>query len=159
MTIQRPEYWFEDFQVGDVFTTPSRTVDAADISMFAGLSGDFNPIHTDATFAEASAFGERIAHGLLGLSVMTGLSVRLGVWEASTIALLGIEEWRFLRPIFAGDTVHAVVEIIGTRETKDGQRGVLDRRYTLRNQRGEDVQTGRLPLLVHRRPASEAPPP
>ena len=150
--MERVEYYFEDFEVGDTFVTPSRTVGESEISTFAGLSGDFNPIHTDDTFAQASPFGQRIAHGLLGLSVMTGLSIRLGIWEASTIALLGIEEWRFLGPIFAGDTVHAVVEIAGKRATSDGRRGVLDRRYTLVNQRGEAVQQGRLPLLVKCRP-------
>ncbi|MER6563080.1 MaoC/PaaZ C-terminal domain-containing protein [Streptomyces sp. NPDC001027] len=151
--MERPEYYFEDFQLGDEFVTPSRTIGESDISLFAGLSGDYNPIHTDDIFAKASAFGQRIAHGPLGFSVMTGLSNRLGIWEASTIALLGIEEWRFLNPIFVGDTVHAVVEIVGKRATSDGRRGVLDRKYTLTNQHGEAVQQGRLPLLVKRRPA------
>lgn len=146
------DYYFEDFEVGDTFVTPGRTIGAAEISQFAGLSGDFNPIHTDDTFAEASPFGQRIAHGLLGLTVMTGLSIRLGIWHASTIALLGIEDWRFVNPIFAGDTVHARIEIVDKRLTSDGKRGVLDRAYTLINQRDEAVQKGRLPLMVKCRP-------
>jgi acyl dehydratase len=146
------DYYFEDFEVGDTFVTPGRTIGAAEISQFAGLSGDFNPIHTDDAFAEASPFGQRIAHGLLGLTVMTGLSIRLGIWHASTIALLGIEDWRFVNPIFAGDTVHARIEIVDKRLTSDGKRGVLDRAYTLINQRDEAVQKGRLPLMVKCRP-------
>jgi acyl dehydratase len=155
-TVQKVEYYFDDFTVGDTFTTASRTIGEYEISLFAGLSADYNAIHTDAVFAEASPFGQRIAHGLLGVSIATGLAVRLGIWEASVIALLGIEEWRFLGPIRAGDTIHVIVEIIGTKPTSDGKRGVLDRRYTLVNQHGEHVQQGRLPVLLKRRDGAEA---
>ncbi|MGW4335429.1 MaoC/PaaZ C-terminal domain-containing protein [Rhodococcus koreensis] len=151
--MERLDYYFEDFTVGDTFITSKRTIDKPEISMFAALSGDFNPIHTDDTFAEASPFGQRIAHGLLGVTVMTGLSIRLGIWEAATIALLGIRDWKFMKPIFAGDTVHAVIEITDKRLTSDGQRGVLERAYTLVNQRGETVQQGALPLMVKCRPS------
>ena len=89
MTVGKRVMYYEDFAVGDTYVTPSRTVGEYDISQFAGLSGDYNPIHTDATFAEASEFGQRIAHGLLGMSILTGLVVRLGIFEGSTIALLG----------------------------------------------------------------------
>lgn len=148
----KAEYYFEDFGVGDRFVTPSRTIGLYEIGQFAGLSGDFNPIHTDATFGEASQFGQRIAHGTLGLSVLTGLVTRLGIFEASTIALLGIEEWRFVSPIFAGDTVHGVLLIKDKRVTSDGRRGVLIREYQLVNQREQVVQQGIMPLLVKCRP-------
>src|ERR1700683_4516618 len=107
--MQRPEYYFEDFEVGDEFITPGRTIGEYEIGQFAGLSGDYNPVRTVPASAAASPFGQRIAHGLLGLAVLTGLVNRLGVFEACTIALLGIEDWRFLKPVFAGDTVHGVL--------------------------------------------------
>ena len=150
--VRKPAFWFEDFEVGDVFTTPTRTVGLAEISTFAGLSGDYNPIHTDAVFAGASDFGQRIAHGVLGMSICTGLITRLGVFEASTIALLGIEEWRFKGPVFDGDSIHVRVVIEDKRLTSDGQRGVLRRRYQMVNQRDEVVQEGVMPLLVKCRP-------
>jgi acyl dehydratase len=143
-------YYFDDFQVGDRFVTPARTIGESEVSQFAGLSGDFNPIHTDATFAAQSPFGQRIAHGLLGMSVMTGLVIRLGIFENAMIALLGIEDWRFHAPIHIGDTVHVELEIIGTRATSDGRRGIVHRRYSLLNQRDELVQQGVLPLLMRR---------
>lgn len=146
--VQKPAFYFEDFEVGDTFVTPSRTVGLADIATFAGLSGDYNPIHTDAEFARESQFGQRIAHGVLGMSILTGLITRLGVFEASTIALLGIEEWRFKGPVFDGDTIHVKVLIEDKTLTSDGRRGVLRRRYQLTNQRGEVVQEGVMPLLV-----------
>ncbi|EWT07319.1 dehydratase [Intrasporangium chromatireducens Q5-1] len=150
--VQKPAFYFEDFEVGDTFTTPSRTIGLAEISTFAGLSGDYNPIHTDAQFAADSSFGQRIAHGVLGMSVLTGLITRLGVFEASTIALLGIEDWRFRGPVFDGDTIRVEVLIEDKKLTSDGERGVLRRRYQLMNQRDEVVQEGVMPLLVKCRP-------
>jgi acyl dehydratase len=152
IAVQKPSYYFEDFQIGDTFVTPSRTVGLFEIGQFAGLSGDYNPIHTDALFGSQSQFGQRIAHGALGLSILTGLVTRLGIFEAATIALLGIEDWRFKGPIFDGDTIHGVLEIKDKRLTSDGQRGVLVRRYQLVNQRGEVVQEGTMPLLAKCRP-------
>jgi acyl dehydratase len=156
MPVEKPKFYFEDFQKGDRFVSPRRTIGISDISLFAGLSGDYNPIHTDAVFGEESQFGERIAHGLLGLSVLTGLMTRTGVFEAGTIALLGIEEWRFKAPVCDGDTVHVVIDIEDVRPTSDGQRGVLRRRVSLVNQRGEVCQEGVLPLLMKCRPGTSA---
>lgn len=150
--MEKPQYYFEDFEVGDRFVTPSRTIGLFEIGQFAGLSGDYNPIHTDAVFGEASPFGQRIAHGLLGLSVLTGLVNRLGIFETATIALLGIEDWRFIKPVFADDTIHGVIEIKDKRLTSDGKRGVLTREYQLVNQRAEVLQRGIMPLLVKCRP-------
>lgn len=152
---QKPAYYFEDFELGDTFETPGRTIGLAEITQFAGLSGDYNPIHTDSVFGERSQFGERIAHGLLGLSILTGLVNRLGVFEAGTVALLGIEDWRFKGPIRNGDTIHVKVEIKDKRLTSDGARGVLKRHYRLVNQREEVVQEGYMPLLLKCRPEEE----
>lgn len=152
--VVKPSYYFEDFEVGDRFVTPSRTIGLFEVGQFAGLSGDFNPIHTDAVFGADSQFGQRIAHGVLGLSVATGLVTRLGVFEAGTIALLGIEDWRFVGPVFAGDTIHGVIDITDKRLTSDKKRGVLRREYTMLNQRDEVVQRGVMPLLMKCRPES-----
>jgi len=140
--------YFEDFAKGDVFTTPGRTVGETEVTQFAQLTGDFNPLHTDSVFAAASPFGRRIAHGLLGLSLVSGLVARLGVFEGTAVAALGIENWRYHAPVFFGDTVHVVVTIADTRLTSDGQRGILFRDYELVNQDGVTVQSGRMPIMV-----------
>jgi acyl dehydratase len=140
--------FFEEFQVGQIFTSQGRTITEADVVTFAGWSWDANPVHTDAERMRDSRFGERIAHGMLGLSVALGLASRLGIFEDSSIALLGIDEWRFRAPVFIGDTVHVTVEITGTRLTSRGDSGVLSRRFSLINQAGTVVQSGDIGLLV-----------
>lgn len=140
--------YFEDFAKGDVFTTPGRTVGEIEVAQFAQLTGDYNPMHTDRVFAEASPFGQRIAHGLLGLSLVSGLAARLGVFEGTAVAALGIENWRYHAPILFGDTVHVVITIADTRLTSAGGRGILYRDYELVNQDGKTVQSGRMPIMV-----------
>jgi acyl dehydratase len=143
--------YFEDFEVGAAFTSPGRTITEADIVTFAGLSGDYNVIHTDSAFAETTRFGQRIAHGLLGLSVLTGLMARTGVMEGTVVALLGIEKWRFVGPIFIGDTIHARMTVTGKRETSNPTQGVVFRKFELVNQRDEVLQEGEMPVLVRRK--------
>ncbi len=146
-------YYFEDFRPGQVFLSQGRTITESDVVSFAGWSWDTNPVHTDAESAEDGRFGERIAHGLLGLSVAMGLASRLGVFESCSIALLGIDGWEFRRPLLVGDTVRCRVEILGSRLTSKGDAGILRRRFTLFNQREEDVQAGEIGLMVSRRPS------
>ena len=147
-----PRPWaFEDFAVGQVFEGQGRTITETDVVLFAGWSWDANPVHTDAVAQEKSRFGQRIAHGMLGLSVALGLASRLGVFEACSIALLGIEQWRFVAPVLIGDTVRVRVDIVTTRLTSSGTSGVLGRQFTLLNQRDEVVQEGRIDLLVSTR--------
>jgi acyl dehydratase len=146
-----PRY-FEDWAVGDQVTTPARTITETDIVQFAQLTGDWNPIHTDAEFAQASPYGERLAHGLLGLTFAIGLLDRTGVFSGSAIANLGIEEWRFTGPVKIGDTLHVVMTIADVRLTSDGKRGIVGRRFEVRNQRDEIVQAGRSPIMLRRRP-------
>lgn len=143
--------YLEDFEVGQVFESQGRTVTEADVVAFAALTWDTNEVHTDAVAAAADRFGERIAHGLLGMSFAMGLASRLGVFEGSSVALLAVEDWRFVAPIRFGDTLRCHVEIIGVRRTSAGDTGVLDRRFTLVNQRDETVQSGRIPLMVKAR--------
>jgi len=143
--------YFEDFQVGERFTTPARTVTEADLVNFAGVSGDYNPIHTDAEFAKTTPFGQRIAHGLLVLSMLTGLRQRTGQFEGTLIAWLEIRSYRFLKPVFIGDTVHGETEILEKRETSRPDRGLLVQRVRVLNQKGEVVQEGEFVTLVRRR--------
>jgi acyl dehydratase len=143
--------YFEDFQVGQRFTTPARTVTEADIVNFAGVSGDFNPIHTDAEFARSTPFGVRIAHGLLVLSMLTGLRQRSGHFEGTIIAWLEIRNYRFLKPVFIGDTVHGETEILEKRETSRPDRGILVQKVRVLNQKGEVVQEGEFVTMVKRR--------
>lgn len=145
-------HYFEDFRRDQVFVSQARTITETDVVTFAGWSWDTNPVHTDAESAAGGRFGERIAHGVLGLSVAMGLASRLGVFEACSIALLGIDDWRFVRPLRFGDTVRCRVEIRDTRLTTKGDAGILQRRFTLVDQEDRPVQEGDIALLVHLRP-------
>ena len=145
--------YFEDFSIGDRFVTSSRTVTEADITLFAGLSGDYNPIHTDKEFAGASAYGERIAHGVLGLAIATGLKFRLGVFDGSVIAILGFE-WNFKAPIRIGDTIHCALVIEEKRPTRNPERGILHQRIQVINQNGDVVQEGVHKVMVRSRPTA-----
>lgn len=145
--------YYDDLEVGQTFTTPARTVTETDLVTFAMLSGDWNEIHTDEVFARSTAYGRRVVHGLFGLSMMTGLLDRAGLFGGSAIAMLGIREWQFAGPIFVGDTIHATIEITAKRLTSDGDRGIVDRRFTLVNQDGRTVQSGDIPMMIRLAPA------
>lgn len=145
--------YYEEFEVGEVYTTPSRTIGEYDVMAFAGLSGDYNPIHTDHEFAVITQFGQRIAHGALGLSVATGLIARTGLFDGTAVAFLGIDNWRFSQPIFLGDTIHVEFTITAMRETKNPATGILTRNVKIVNHRGETVQSGDMTLMVQRRRA------
>jgi acyl dehydratase len=143
--------FYEDYAVGDEFVTPARTVTEADVVMFAALSGDYNRLHTDAEYAAQGPFGERIAHGLLGLSIVIGLAFRTEIDPDSAVAFLGLS-WKFTGPIKLGDTIHAIIKIAGMRPTRTPDRGIIVQATQLLNQRGELVQSGELTLMVKRRP-------
>ncbi|QIX53877.1 MaoC/PaaZ C-terminal domain-containing protein [Rhodococcus sp. DMU1] len=146
--------YYEDFEIGQDFSAPGRTIDHYDVAAFAGLSGDFNPVHTNREFAASTSFGQPIAHGVLGLSVATGLLARTGMFDGTAIAFLGIDGWRFSKPIFFGDTIHVEFTITAMRETKDPGAGILTRAVRIVNQRGETVQSGDMTLMLRRRPAA-----
>jgi acyl dehydratase len=153
--MSRPsEYYFDDFAAGQVFTSQRRTITESDVVSFANWSWDTNPPHTDAVFGAQSRFGQRIAHGVLGLSVAMGLASRIGVFEQCSIALLNVDGWTFQRPLLIGDSVYCRVEIESVRLTSKGDAGILSRRFSLVNQHDEVVQDGRIDLMVSRRPPS-----
>lgn len=151
---QAAELWWEDLEVGLATTSPGRTITEADVVAFAGVSGDFNAIHMDVVHAaEHGLGGERLAHGLLGTAVMSGLVTRtpMGIGMAGQlIAMLSIE-WTFRAPLRVGDTVHVRAEVVDRRPTSRPERGVVVIERKLVNQRGEVVQEGRTPMLVRRR--------
>lgn len=147
---QRPRptgRYFEELSIGDTMITPARTITEADIVLFAGLSGDYNQLHTDAEFAGSSRFGGRIAHGLLGLAIASGLASRLGFLEGTVLAFMGLD-WRFRGPIMIGDTVHTVAKVAQRREMGRLGGGLVVFTIELVNQRGETVQDGKWNILV-----------
>ena len=138
-----------DLEVGRSFRSPGRTVTETDVVMFAGMTGDYSPMHVDREFAEASPFGERIAHGLLGLSIAHGLMLGHELLGRNAIAFLGLSDWRFRAPILLGDTVHVDFEVVELRvRSKDPGQGVLTFEAELRNQRDEVTQSGRKAILM-----------
>jgi acyl dehydratase len=150
MTMQRR--YFEDLSVGDKFESPGRTVTEADVVTFAGLSGDYNVLHTDEEYMKTTQFGRRIAHGLLGLAIQSGLGSRAITPAVATVAFLGIKEWNFLGPIFFGDTIRVRITVDEMRKTSKPGRGVVNWRRQVVNQRGEVVQEGITATLVNTRP-------
>jgi acyl dehydratase len=107
--------YFEEIQVGEEYESPGRTVTETDIVLFAGLSGDYNILHTDAEFMKQSIFGERIAHGLLGLAIQAGLFTR-ATQPYATLAFVGLR-WRFKNPIKIGDTIRVLARVLAKKET------------------------------------------
>jgi acyl dehydratase len=143
--------WFEEIEVGEACESPGRTVTEADIVLFAGLSGDYNILHTDAEFMKASIFGERIAHGLLGLAIQSGLFTRAGIPYATLGA--GTLRWKFKGPIKIGDTIRVRAKVVAKKATDKPDRGVVTVERQVLNQRDEVVQEGETDLMVERRAA------
>ena len=154
-SLQARPFFFEDLNVGDCFDSPTRTITEADIIAFAGLSGDWNAIHTDAEFSKSTMFGERIAHGLLGLSIASGLATRLGFIDGTIIAFMGLE-WKFRAVIKIGDTIHVRVQIAETKPVPRLGGGLVTFNVEVLNQRDEVCQKGSWTMLVKLKPAGEA---
>lgn len=142
---------YDEFSVGQRFKTPGRTITERDIGDFAGLTGDYNPVHTDEVFAQATDFGGRIAHGPMGIGMAFGLAARLDLIDGTVIALLSVA-WDFKAPVRPGDTIHAEIEVIETREVKRRDRGLLGLSIALVNQDGVTTQAGTARLLMRRTP-------
>jgi acyl dehydratase len=153
--MRREPLYLEDLAEGQVYESAGRTITEADIVAFAGVSGDWNPIHTDVEFAARTPYGQRVVYGVLTLAVMTGLLDRTGLFSGSTIAMLGIE-WQFSAPVFIGDTLSFRLTIEGVRRTRAGDRGVVQRYFELFKQSGERVGHGHLNAMVRARHALEA---
>jgi acyl dehydratase len=137
---------FGDLAVGDEWESPSRTVTEADVVAFAGISGDFNPLHMDHEEAKRGPFGKPVAHGLLGLAITSGLTSHAP--RVDTMAFLAILEWKFLQPIAFGDTIRVISRVVALEPRSRGRRGVVTWQRSLLNQNGQVVQEGLTQTLV-----------
>ena len=149
--------YLEDFKVGEKAVSPGRTVTEADIVMFASLSGDWNELHTNSEYMKNSVFGQRIAHGMLTLSIASGLGFRTrGRPPVEVLAFLGMDKVRFVAPVFIGDTIRVESEVIEARPSKSMPgAGILKSKNTVKNQRDEDVATWETALMVSMRPKGQ----
>ncbi len=136
---------FEDLGVGDSWTSLGRTITEADVVNFAGMTGDFDPLHVDHEYARQTPFGKPIAHGLLGLSLVAGLGSQQP--SVRTLAFIKIENWAFHKPIYIGDTVHAVNEVVA-KEANGRRTGRVTWCRRLVNQADETLQSGLFHTLV-----------
>ncbi len=143
--------YFEEFAVGDEVISHGRTITEADIVAFAAFSGDWNPLHCDAEYGKDTFFGERIAHGLLGLAVASGLTERLGFVEGTAEAFMSLE-WKFRGPIKIGDTIHVEAKVARKKEMRRLGGGFVVLDVAVVNQKGEVVQKGQWTVLIKGKP-------
>lgn len=143
--------YLEDFEINRTRRTRGRTVNESDVSLFAGLVGDYNPLHVDEEFSSKTIFGGRIAHGPLVLSSAIGLMSQMNWIDGTAMGLLGLS-WEFQTPVRLGDTISADVTPLEARPSKTAGRGILKLGFEVLNQRDEVVQTGSIVLLMLRRP-------
>jgi len=139
--------YFEEFEIGQEFLTAGRTITESDIVNFAGLSGDYNQIHTDAAYASQEPFGQRVAHGLLVQSIATGLAVQSGMIEGTVLSFRE-QSAKFSRPVFIGDTIHVKLEITAKQSLERLGGGNINMKYRIINQDGKMVQRGDWVMLV-----------
>lgn len=156
MSFTAQHLFFDDVEVGQEWQSLGRTVTEADIVNFAGLSGDFNPIHLDHEFAKSTLFRRPIAHGLLVLSIASGLAVQTPPMR--TFAFLSIREWHFKEPIFIGDTIRVRTKVVAKEVKARGRRGIITWQRQILNQAGKVVQEGISQTMVEGRAAATATP-
>jgi 3-hydroxybutyryl-CoA dehydratase len=144
--------YFDEFFIGQKILSAGRTVAESDIMVFAGLSGDYNQIHTDAEFSKGTPFGQRVAHGLLGLSITSGLAMRTGVLEGTVIAFREINDWKFIKPIFIGDTIYVELEVVDKKALPRIGGGSVGIGLNVKNQSAETVMKGVWTVLVANKP-------
>lgn len=144
----RQGLYFEEFEVGQTITSVGRTITEADVVNFAALTGDWNSIHTNAEYAAKHFFGQRVAHGLLGLSVASGLAVRLGFMEGTVLAFREMGSWKFSQPIFIGDTIHIRATVAKTKPMRRLGGGLVTMKVEILNQAGKVVQRGTWGVLM-----------
>ncbi len=150
MTLQSPVHLFEDLEVGHAWQSPGRTITETDVVTFAGFSGDYNAIHTDHEFAKTTAYRRPIAHGFGIFSIASGLSLHSPTMK--TVALLSVTEWKFLSPVFIGDTIHVISRVVEKTLKGVGKRGEVLWQRQICNHEGKVVQEGRMSTLVECRP-------
>ena len=149
--------YFEELELGKEYTTASRTVTEADLVIYSGLSGDYNPLHTDEEYSKKTPYGTRIAHGPLIFAMAMGLVNRLGLTDGTSLGFLSVENWRFIAPVKIGDTITVRLKITEKRLSSKGGRGILKRTVTVLNQRGETTQEGTMVTMVMARTPAPTP--
>ena len=150
--------YFEEFRVGEKIVTTSRVMTDGDIMNFAALTGDDNRIHTDAEFSRTGPFGKRISHGLLGLSIASGLLWQTGILDGTVIAFREVNEWKFVKPVFINDEVRAELEALETKPLPRIGSGSVVVGVELKNQDNDVCMKGKWTLLVMARPQTAAGP-
>jgi acyl dehydratase len=144
--------YFEEFEAGQKIISAGRTVTESDIVTFAGLSGDYTQIHTDAEFSKNTPFGQRVAHGLLGMAIASGLAAQTGVLEGTVLAFREIIEWKFVKPIFIGDTIHVEMEVKETKAMPRIGGGAVALVLQLKNQHADVLMKGTWSVLMASKP-------
>jgi acyl dehydratase len=152
MASVRGLYW-EDFDIGRVISTPSRTITSTDIVNFACLSGDFNEVHTNWDYCKTTSFGEPIAHGPLVYAIAAGLQYASGINDGTLIALLQIDAWRMLAPVKHGDTIHAELTVLDRKETSKADKGTVRMKRRFLRGDGVVVQEMEVTMLYRRKPS------
>ena len=148
--------YFEEFAPGRTIVSGGRTITEADVAGFAGLSGDYNQIHMDAEFAASGPFGTRVAHGMLGFSIASGLAVQTGFVEGTVLAFREIQAWKFSQPLLFGDTIHVRLEVLEVKALPRLSGGAVTLAVEVVNQRAVTVQHGRWVMLVQSKPPGAA---
>lgn len=147
--INRPRgYYYEQFKIGQKIASVGRTITESDIVTFAGLSGDYNQMHVDAEYSKKTVFGKRVAHGLLVLSISSGLAVTTGILEGTVLAFREVNNWKFSKPVYIGDTIHIVMETVDLKPMKRLGGGLVVINVVVQNQNNEIVMRGKWSVLV-----------
>jgi acyl dehydratase len=155
MAFTASHLYFDDVAVGQEWESQGRTVTEADIVNFAGLSGDFNPIHVDHEFAKTTPFRRPIAHGILVMAIGSGLGTMIPL--VRTVAFLGVNAWHFRGAVFAGDTIRMRTKVLSKELRGRGKRGEVHWQRTIVNQDGKTVQEAVTITLVECRPQAREP--
>lgn len=145
--MQKSGMKFSEFNIGDAYESQARTITEADVVNFAGLSGDFNPLHTNSEFGKKTPFGERIAHGMLIQSIATGMANWTGIFEGTTLALLE-QSVKYLDAVRFGDTIHLKLQVKEKKESSKPTRGIVRFTASVINQDDKVVQEGEWVLLM-----------
>ncbi len=156
LTNQGPRgLYFEEFEQGTKMMSRGRTITEADLVNFAALTGDFNPMHTDAEYAKNSFMGQRVAHGMLIMSYAVGQAYQLGILERTVLAFRALEV-KFSTPVFIGDTIRIEMEVTETKAAARLGGGVVDLKFRILNQDDKAVQKGTMTMLMASKPVDEA---
>lgn len=153
MAFSSQHLYYDDISIGQEWESPGRTVTETDIVLYAGFSGDYNPMHVNHEFAKTTPFRRPIAHGFAVFSIASGLGVQVPMIR--TIALLGVREWRFVNPVFAGDTIRVITRVVEKTLKGRGRRGEVVWHRSILNQEGKVIQEGEIMTLVECRPLAK----